>query len=91
MQAVRVTTMPSVAIGNPEAVPAGGEFQTRGRVEREYDVTPDGRLLAVVAAGQGRRGLTAGGNVTAPQTANVQQINVILNWLEELKQRVPVK
>ena len=39
---------------------------------------PDGRILGVVAAGQ-----TQSAESTTPQ------IQVVLNWFEELKQRVP--
>jgi serine/threonine-protein kinase len=45
---------------------------------RNFDVMPDGRLLGVVNAG-------AQGVPASPQ------IRVVLNWTEELKQRVPVK
>jgi hypothetical protein len=49
--------------------------------ERQYDITPDGkRFIGVVAAGESP-GVTAGAS----------QIQVVLNWLEELKQRVPVR
>jgi len=49
--------------------------------ERNNDITLDSkRFLAVVAAGQ-----TAAGAPTAPQ------IQVVLNWFEELKARVPVR
>jgi len=48
---------------------------------RNYDISPDGKQFIVVLA--------------ASQTQNNQpaapQLNVVLNWLEELKQRVPVK
>jgi hypothetical protein len=42
-----------------------------------YDVSPDGQRFLMVKE-------TETGRSTA-------QINVVLNWLEELKQRVPVK
>jgi len=42
---------------------------------RAYDVTPDGRFLMVTRAQQ------------APQPAT--RINVVLNWFEELRERVP--
>ena len=41
---------------------------------------PDGRILGVVAAGQ-----TQSAGSTTPQ------IQVVLNWFEELKRRVPTK
>ena len=43
-------------------------------------MTPDGRILGVIAAGQ-----TASGGPAAPQ------IQVVLNWFEELKARVPTR
>jgi len=43
----------------------------------DFDISPDGERFVMVDDGQ--RG------------ANSPQINVVLNWLEELKQRVPVK
>jgi serine/threonine-protein kinase len=47
---------------------------------RNFDVMPDGRLLGVVDTAMQDSGGSAG-----------QQIRVVLNWLEELKQRVPTK
>jgi hypothetical protein len=41
---------------------------------------PDGRVIGVVNAGQPVLGAPA-----------VQQIQIVLNWFEELKQRVPTK
>jgi len=48
---------------------------------RNYDVTPDGKFLVVMSA--------PGASETNPRPAS--QINVVLNWFEELKQRVPVR
>ncbi len=49
--------------------------------QRNFDIAPDGKRLLVVLS-------AAGSDSTSRST---QQINVILNWLDELKQRVPVK
>jgi Tol biopolymer transport system component len=78
--AVSVTTRPTFAFGNPVPVPK--PFVERGPgFERNNDITRDGkRFLGVVAAGQ-----TASGAPAAPQ------IQVVLNWFEELKARVPTK
>lgn len=66
--------------GNPVSVPRS--FIERGPVfERDIDVTRDGKFLGVVPAGQGG----ASGTVAAPQ------IQVVLNWFDELKARVPTK
>ena len=79
--AVSVTTRPTFTFGNPVQVPR--PFVERGPgFERNYDITLDGtRFLGVVAAGQN----TASGTPAAPQ------IQVVLNWFEELRARVPAK
>ena len=79
--AVSVTTRPTFTFGNPVPVPR--PFVERGPgFERNNDITLDGkRFLGVVAAGQN----TASGAPAAPQ------IQVVLNWFEELKARVPTK
>ena len=58
-------------------------FQERGETfERNNDITRDGeQFLGVVAAGSA----AASGAAAAPQ------IQVVLNWFEELKARVPTK
>jgi Tol biopolymer transport system component len=78
--AVSVTTRPTFSFGNPVSVPR--PFVERGPAsERNNDITRDGkRFLGVVAAGQ-----TASGAPAAPQ------IQVVINWFEELKARVPTK
>ena len=79
--AVSVTTRPTFTIGNP--VPVAIPFVDRGPAfERNNDITRDGkRFLGVVAAGQN----SASGAPAAPQ------IQVVLNWFEELKALVPTK
>ena len=46
---------------------------------RDYDVTPNGEFLMVFPADEGEVGDSAR-----------PQINIVLNWFEELKQRVSV-
>jgi Tol biopolymer transport system component len=78
-EVVKVTTKPSFSVGNPEMV-STGLIRSRGRYPREYDITPDGkRFIGVIAAGQTQSGARA-----------TPQINVVLNWFEELKSRLPV-
>ena len=50
---------------------------------RTFDITPDGRILGVVPADQSQSGM--------PAQSQVQQIQVVLNWFEELKSKVPTK
>ena len=79
--AVSVTTRPTFTFGNPVSVPRPFAPSSQG-FERNNDITLDGkRFLGVVTAGQN----AVGGAPAAPQ------IQVVLNWFEELKARVPTK
>jgi serine/threonine protein kinase len=80
-EGVSVTTRPTFTFGNPVPVPR--PFVERGPgFERNNDITLDGkRFLGVVAAGQN----PASGAPAAPQ------IQVVLNWTEELKRLVPTR
>jgi Tol biopolymer transport system component len=76
---VTVQTSPTFAVTRP------AEIAIRGTVhplaQRNYDVTPDGKqLLVVVSASDGQE----------DPSRSRQQINIVLNWFEELKARVPV-
>jgi serine/threonine-protein kinase len=78
--AVSVTTRPTFTFGNPVLV--SKPFVERGPgSERNNDITLDGkRFLGVVTAGQ-----------TASAASAAPQIQVVLNWFEELKAKVPTK
>src|SRR5262245_44894799 len=78
--AVRIQTQPSFSVGEPADIPIDRMIQAPG-ASREYDILPDGRFLVLLPAPQ------PGETATRP----TQQINVVLNWFEELKQRLPVK
>jgi len=80
LNAVRITTQPSFTVG--EAMPVPRPFQGAGpAVERPYDISRDGQhFLGLVDAAQTQSG--------APATP---QIQVVLNWFEELKARVPTR
>ena len=71
-------TQPSFVIGKATRLP----FEIiNGNEPRPYDITPEGKqfivMLPPAQAESGER--------------PTQQINVVLNWFEELKQRLPVK
>jgi hypothetical protein len=78
--AVSVTTQPTFAFGNPVPV-SSVTYGWRGRgpqVERENDITHDGKqFVAVVPRGTGQ----------SATVASESQLQVVLNWFEELKQR----
>jgi eukaryotic-like serine/threonine-protein kinase len=76
---VSVATQPTFAFGNPVQVPRPMAFQGAApNVQRGFDISPDGKIVGVVGTIQTERG-----------AATAQQIHVVLNWFEELKQRVP--
>ena len=72
---VTMTTRPTVAFSNPVAVER--RFGGAGpTTPRPFDVAPDGKIIAPL---------------DTTQTQSGPQIEVVLNWFEELKQRVPAK
>ena len=89
--AVSITTQPSLAVGNavPLSDPSGSSAETGmggPAVVRNYDIAPDGRTVnVVVAAGQ------ASGQTASPGAPAAPQIQVVLNWFEELKAKAPAK
>jgi serine/threonine-protein kinase len=78
---VEVRTEPSFTFGKLTPLPIEGTIHPIA--QRNYDVTPDGKqLLVVLPVASARKDST---------TRPTQQINVVLNWFEELKARVPTK
>jgi eukaryotic-like serine/threonine-protein kinase len=74
MMVVQVATQPTFNPSKPRLLFARSFAQSASRVN--YDVSPDGERFVVVNAGEGEDALN--------------HINVLLNWFEEFKQRVPV-
>jgi eukaryotic-like serine/threonine-protein kinase len=81
--AMNLTTHPSFTVGNPVAVPSG-RLQLSGggglHIPRRFDMGPDGAIIGVVDSAQTPAGALA-----------AARIEVVLNWFEELKERVPAK
>ena len=78
--AVSVTTQPTFTFGEPRPVPAPS-LEGGPNSARSHDITRDGlRIVGFVGADEGKAG-----KIAAPQ------LQVVLNWFEELKQRVPSK
>jgi dipeptidyl aminopeptidase/acylaminoacyl peptidase len=75
MMVVDVVTTPTVSAGKPRRL-FEKRFQRSPSFWPNYDVTPDGKRLLMIKRTE-----------QAPPT----QINVVLNWFEELKQRVPTR
>lgn len=80
LMVVDVRTDPAFSFGKSTPLPIEGTVHPQA--QRNYDVTPGGSFLVVLPAGTGR---------TSDSRASTAQVNVVLNWFEELKQRAPVK
>jgi hypothetical protein len=86
---VDIATEPAFSYTNPVEVPKGGFFEAGPAYVRSYDVMFDGsRIAAIVGvAGAGVTGIAG----TDGDTSGKVQIELVLNWSEELKRRVLVK
>lgn len=77
--AIDIQTQPAFVIG--KSMPLSIEEIIQGGGSRSYDIAPDGKQFIVLMPPERAAG-------SQPVS---QQINVVLNWFEDLKQRVPVK
>ncbi len=75
MMAVEITTQPSFIPGKPKVLFEGQYLPTPATFPN-YDVAPDGQRFLMLKPNE-------------PEAAAPTQINVVLNWFEELKRRVP--
>jgi serine/threonine-protein kinase len=84
LASVSFTTRPSPAFGPPMPMPKGSVFNTREpQAVRNYDILPDGKhFIGVIPPDRMQSG-------DAPRSA--QQIQIVLNWIEELQRRVPAR
>jgi Tol biopolymer transport system component len=73
---ISIKTTPSVTFGTPVPIPPGLITRNPSSSPGNADITPDGRFIGVISADQ-------------PTT--LPQIQVVLNWFRELRERVPVK
>jgi eukaryotic-like serine/threonine-protein kinase len=75
MMAVGIITQPTFVAGKPKVL-FEGQYQTNPTMNANYDVSADGQRFLMLKP-------------TSAQDSAPTQINVVLNWFEELKQRVP--
>jgi Tol biopolymer transport system component len=74
MMAVDIATQPTFASGKPRVL-FEGQYSPAPGTTPNYDVSPEGQRFLMVKGSE--------------QEAAPTQINVVLNWFEELKQKVP--
>jgi len=76
MMAVEIKTQPTLTVGKPRLLFEGYEINNQGnRLAANYDVTADGQRFIMLKS--------------SDQQAATTQIIFVVNWFEELKQRVP--
>ena len=76
VMAVAITTKPTFRAGTPTLL-FDGQYVQSGPGRADYDITTDGRRFLMVKEDKPREG--------------PRQINVVLNWFEELKRLVPTE
>ena len=79
IMSVDVQTQPSFVVVKTAPLPIEGIMGETG--PRGYDITPDGKSFVVMIPK----------SQPDPSKVSPEQINITLNWFEELKQRAPVK
>ena len=79
---VSITTQPSFSLGNQVSIPRGFAVFNAPTDVRSHDISADGKRFIGLVNGSAAG---SGGTTSAPQ------LQVVLNWFEDLKTRVPVK
>jgi len=72
---VDIATQPGFAAGRPRKLFEGRYAYSPNPVAANYDATPDGQRFLMIEESE--------------QSSSAAQINVVLNWFEELKQKAP--
>jgi serine/threonine-protein kinase len=81
LSVISIRTQPNFTFGKAVTLPKAPTTDRINGDVRDYDVMPDGRFISSVPAGDE----SDAGSAAPPQ------IRIVLNWFEELRQRVPVK
>jgi hypothetical protein len=77
MMAVDVAAHPAFSAGKPRMLFEGQFAPSATPSDRNYDMSPDGQRFLMVK--------------TLEQEQPIAQINIVLNWFEELKRKVPTE
>jgi serine/threonine protein kinase/Tol biopolymer transport system component len=86
VMAVSVKTEPTLSLETPKILFRGTYVSSDLRSSYDlvtWDISPDGRRFLMMKPMQSTE--------KAPEAEAPRRINIVLNWFEELKQRVPVK
>jgi serine/threonine-protein kinase len=78
-EVVGLTFEPTLMVASPRVWPRGTMLMAGGSNPRPTDMAPNGRIAGAIAVGAN------------PNDQLAPPIHVVVNWVEELKQRVPLK
>jgi len=78
---VPVETEPAFSAGKPETLFRGAYVRFSTGDGQPWDISPDGKRFLMMKEPE----------AVAPGGGGPNKVNIVLNWFEELKQRVPVK
>jgi hypothetical protein len=78
--AVDVQTEPIFKPGKPETLFRGPYSPLTSQDGHPWDISPDGKRFLM---------MKEAGSTAKPAAEAPRKINIVVNWLEELKQRVP--
>jgi serine/threonine protein kinase/dipeptidyl aminopeptidase/acylaminoacyl peptidase len=81
--AVSVETEPIFKAGKPETLFRGTYVRFSTSERQPWDISPDGKRFLMIKP--------PGSTGAATTAAGPRRINIVVNWFEELKQRVPTK
>jgi Tol biopolymer transport system component len=81
---VAIETEPAFNAGKPEVLFRGQYIGTLPDNGTPYDIHPDGKRFLMM------KGPETTGEETTEEEVGPRKITIVLNWFEELKQRVPV-
>jgi Tol biopolymer transport system component len=80
---VDVESKPSFKLGNPSLLFPGNYAMLSPEAGQAWDISPDGKRFIMMKPPEQ--------SGASPAAGELQQINIVLNWFEELKKRVPIK
>jgi len=80
MMAVPVETKPAFSLGTPKLLFRSIYAGVSGTSGIPWDISPDGKRFLMMKES----------TADVPAEGSPRKINIVLNWFEELKQRVPV-
>jgi len=76
----RVTTESGFTFSTPQPLQITFKERQGNTAPRNHDIMPDGKIIVAIASNQASNDASAG-----------SEIDVVVNWFEELKQLVSVK